>query len=468
MPPQLSKFIYISCKEFSHPWSDDCLSATTGLGLHSLQECLRIYTTVYIVALLMKGKVPSKGDVKKTILGILQSTAFLSWSAFSYSMFICTLRRVLGNFNVLSVSFLPSFLSSLSAIFIERPSRRTLLCLYVSNVATETLYKLGLSRGYYTSIPNGGTYIFAISIALLLYFYRSKTNQQDSIYRILRILVGKYEETDYLKNNLNCETQAYFTSESSSKSSIENCDVNKKPHKKNLNIFMKSLEIYRRIIEKIKLRGKHISCPHPFSCAHYILMGGMEVFNYALCAQLAINLFFNIKKVIKKPLLIKSIIFKKSNLNLAVFLGGFAGLYRLLSCSLRRFLQKDSSYYAIPAALISGLTFMSYSSNTIALYFMWKALQLLWNDLVEKKIVPEVKGFAIFLYCFSTAVLFHVAILEPQFLRSSYWKFLYSISGGRVAVMSRLPLDAFGLESSKHLADVLRKTNTTDKRTYFF
>ncbi|KOC60924.1 Transmembrane protein 135 [Habropoda laboriosa] len=303
MPPQLSKCIYISCKEFSHPWGDSCTSATTGLGLHALQECLRIYSTVYVVALLMKGKVPSKGDVKKTILGILQSTAFLSWSAFSYSMFICTLRRVLGNFNVLSVSFLPSFLSSLSAIFIERPSRRTLLCLYVSNIVSR--------------------------------------------------------------------------------------------------------------------------------------LGGIEVFNYAICAQLAINLFFDIKKIIKKPLLIKSVIFKKGNLNLAVFLGGFAGLYRVLS-------------------------------NTIALYFMWKALQLLWNDLAEKKIVPEVKGFAIFLYCFSTAVLFHVAILEPQFLRSSYWKFLYAISGGRVAVMSRIPLDAFGLESTKHLADVLRKTNTTDKRNYVF
>lgn len=40
----------------------------------------------------MKGKIPSKEDARKTILGLLQSTAFLSWSGFSYSVFICSLR----------------------------------------------------------------------------------------------------------------------------------------------------------------------------------------------------------------------------------------------------------------------------------------------------------------------------------------------------------------------------------------
>lgn len=57
--------------------------------------------------------------------------------------------------------------------------------------------------------------------------------------------------------------------------------------------------------------------------------------------------------------------------------------------------------------------------------------QLLWNNAVENEKVPEIKWFVIFLYCFSTAVLFHTAILEPQNLRSSYWKFLYTVSGGR-------------------------------------
>lgn len=58
-------------------------------------------------------------------------------------------------------------------------------------------------------------------------------------------------------------------------------------------------------------------------------------------------------------------------------------------------------------------------------------LQLIWIDGVEKGILPDAKWFVIFLYSFSTAVLFHAAIVEPQNLRPSYWKFLYKVSGGR-------------------------------------
>ncbi|XP_076398351.1 transmembrane protein 135 isoform X1 [Megachile rotundata] len=465
MPTQFSKFIDTSCKEFLHPWEDSCINATTGLGLHTLQESVKIYCTVYILAFLMKGKKPSKEDIKKTILGILQSTAFLAWNSLSYSMFICTIRHLLGGFTIWSVSFLPSFLSSLTAILIERPPRRTLLSLYVANVATESIFLMGLARNYYSSIPNGGTYIFATSIALLLYFFRSKTNKQDSIYGILRILVGRYEDPDYIKQS---DSQSKLQTSSDSESSTKVNHISKKCNKKNLNIFMKSLEAYQKIIDQLKQRSKHSPCPHPHSCTHYVLKGGIKVLGYALSAQLVVKLFFQMKNLFKKPQLLKSAIFKKSNLNLAVFLGSFTGLYRLVSCLLRRSFNKDSSYYAIPAGLIAGLTFMAYSSNTIALYFMWKALQLLWNDLTEKKIVPEVKWFAIFFYSFSTAVLFHAAVLEPHNLRTSYWKFLYNISGGRIAVMSRIPLDQFGLESSRRLAEVLRKTNTTDKHTFKF
>lgn len=50
MPARLSKLSFDGpCIDFVHPWTESCISATAGLGLHSLQESLRIYTTVYIV-----------------------------------------------------------------------------------------------------------------------------------------------------------------------------------------------------------------------------------------------------------------------------------------------------------------------------------------------------------------------------------------------------------------------------------
>lgn len=45
-------------------------------------------------------------------------------------------RALVGNLNFFTVSFIPSFLSSLVAILVERPSRRGLLSLYVTNVVS--------------------------------------------------------------------------------------------------------------------------------------------------------------------------------------------------------------------------------------------------------------------------------------------------------------------------------------------
>ncbi|XP_043272955.1 transmembrane protein 135-like isoform X2 [Venturia canescens] len=420
------------------------------------------------VTLLMKGKVPSSSDIKRTILGILQSTAFLSWSSFTYSMFICFLRRLLGNFNVLSVSFFPSFLSSLSAILIERPSRRTLLCLYVSNIATETLFRMGVWRGYYSVLPRGELYIFSASMATLLYLFRSKSNKQDSIYKIIRYIVGSHEEENYLEKQRSkpCETFSYNWN--SDQPGPSNQSSKKNSSKSMFHIAAQALKIYQLIINRIKGQSRHATCPHPFSCAHYILAGTAKLFSVGVAAQLALQLVFRSFKIIKKPQILGPTIFNKKNFNLALFLGGFSGLYRLVSCSLRSACNKDSKYHAIPAGFVASIAFMMYPNNTAALYVMWKALQLLWNREVENGKVPELKWFSILLYSFSTALLFHAAIIEPQNLRPSYWKFLCNLSGGRVAAMDRSPLDRFGYDSSAHLQEVLRKTQTTDKITLSF
>lgn len=250
---------------------------------------------------------------------------------------------------------------------------------------------------------------------------------------------------------------------------MDYCENKKqKQPRKNLGILFTTLQTYKKVVDWLKAQNKSDCCPHPHSCAHYVLLGGGQLFTYGILGQILLNIAFQMRKIISKPQTLKSAIFKKGNMNIAMFLGGLASLYRLVSCILRRICQQDSPYFAIPAGLIGSMAFMAYPNNTIALYFMWKALQLFWNDNVEKGLVPEVKWFVIFLYCFSTAVLFHAAIVEPTNLRSSYFKFLYNLSGGRIAAMARGPLDAFGLQSSKQLEEVLRKTGTTDHHVYAF
>jgi hypothetical protein len=102
----------------------------------------------------------------------------------------------LGNFNILTISAIPAFLSSVFSILIERPSRRTLLCLYVSNVATETLWNMALSRNMVRNIKYGDTAIFAVGMAVLLTYYKSGYHKQpdgktDSMFGVLRLVDSK-------------------------------------------------------------------------------------------------------------------------------------------------------------------------------------------------------------------------------------------------------------------------------------
>ncbi|KAK9885940.1 hypothetical protein WA026_013817 [Henosepilachna vigintioctopunctata] len=455
------------CKDYVHPWTTSCMEALCGLYFCSILYSLRMYTTVYLLSFATKKKLPTKKDVIKTVYGILQSTAFLSGTAFGYSAVVCLLRRILGNFNILTVSFFPAFISSIFSIIIERSHRRSMLALYVSNIATETVWNMLLSRNIVKNIKYGDIAIFAVSSSLLLMYYKagwhkkSEDSRVDPVFSILKFIVGPYEEKDYAsrtsrENSINHldQNDSYLKNRSgssySSKSSSNSIST----------ILTRALQAYRQTIENIKCCDRHLTCPHPFSCLYYTSQGAWKMFGLGLGIQIAIKLVLNMTKIVKSPTLMKHILFKKENINLGAFMGGFAGLFRATLCLMRRTTGRDIPAFALPAGLLAGTAFAKYPNNTVTLYVMWKMLQISYNIGIDKGLLPKVPGFTEFLYCFSTGILFHVAIIEPTNLRPSYWKFLHGISGGRIACMSRPPLDVWGLETSKSLAQVLHNTKT--------
>ncbi|XP_022915769.1 transmembrane protein 135-like isoform X1 [Onthophagus taurus] len=457
--------IPIGCDFYVHPWTDSCLEATMGLYIQSIVYSLRLYGSVYLLALLMQGRVPRRRDIKKTILGILQSATFLSGTAFGYSLFLCTLRRLLGNFNVVTASFMPAFLSSVFAILIERPSRRTLLSLYVSNVATETIWNMLVYRNMVKPIPYGQVAIFAASISVLLTIFRSGLHAKeekriDPMFKILRFIIGTHEEKvpsqTSQSNTIHRETESVNDS--------SRWGTTWRPRKKKTNfvfaLINQALRVYKQIINKIKCCDRHTVCPHPFSCLYYTIQGSTKMFSIGLSIQLVLKLVLNMQVLFKNPKRFSGVIFRRDTIKLASFLAGSCGIFRAISCLLRRTTGKDSSMYAIPAGLLAGVAFSQYPDKTIALYVMWKTLQIAYNLGIDHGYVPKVPGFNLLLYCFSTAMLFHVALLEPQNLRSSYWKFLCNISGGRVACMDRSAFEPWGLGTMEGLAQTIERTKT--------
>lgn len=185
-----------------------------------------------------------------------------------------------------------------------------------------------------------------------------------------RLIIGPYEETEYTKKKDLYSKAALENTEGSSTegSSIEESrDIRKKCKQSKFSILLKSFETYKYLINILKARSRHASCPHPSSCAHYILtvritisakyndlsfslfyiyridsieniilhilpshlQGSARAFGYGIGGQLALKLILQFKKLLRDPKLIKTTVFRRENLNLAVFLGGCSGLFRV-------------------------------------------------------------------------------------------------------------------------------------------
>lgn len=261
----------------------------------------------------MRGRIPKGKDLKRTILGIFQSTAFLTTSAFSYSAYLCFLRSIFGSFNIWTASYIPAFMSSFTAILVERESRRGLLTMYVANVATETLWRMAESRKLVKSIPNGQVLIFGLSTSVLLYYFRSGwhlDNKKDSVYDIIRFIVGRDEE--------------------GGEKEIKEATPAKRPTRKNNFLLIQMfLMTFKTMTDKLKALPKHDKCPHKESCAFYTISGGTKLFGIGLGIQAALKLIMNIQKIVMSPKKIVDVFWKSDTLKIGAFLGGFAFVYRV-------------------------------------------------------------------------------------------------------------------------------------------
>lgn len=273
----------------------------------------------------MRFRIPSLNDLKRTFWGIIQSTCFLTTNGYTYSLMLCILRHFIGSFNFYTASAIPSVLSSLIALTIERPTRRGLLCLYVSNVATETLFNMACARGYCRPIPYGQVLIFGASISVLLYYFRSglhqrklpikrgassstavattaQSTQKDSIYDILRFVIGRYEEyvpplqlqPQFLSRRRERQASAPVLMSGAQQQRHDSTasaatSSQRRPPSKNplLPYILRAVRYYTQAMDYFKYSlPRHKTCPHPrTSCIHYVVSGGAKMFTLGVGLQ---------------------------------------------------------------------------------------------------------------------------------------------------------------------------------------
>ena len=88
------------------------------------------------------------------------------------------------------------------------------------------------------------------------------------------------------------------------------------------------------------------------------------------------------------------------------------------------------------AGFLAGWSMLWYKSQTIALYAAFKLAEILYFKGISKGIVPYIKCADIIIYSISTALVFHVAVVEPHNLRPAYWRFLLNVTGNKLVFTS--------------------------------
>ncbi|XP_070605699.1 transmembrane protein 135 [Erythrolamprus reginae] len=434
----LSKSIPYSCYEIGHTWHPQCGRAFLDITQGAFGESLRIYGTLYLIAAILRKR---KFDyyLKKLLPEILQSTSFLTANGSLYILFFCILRRILGKFYFWSPGFGAALPASYIAILIERKSRRGLLTIYMANLATETLFRMGVSRGTITPLRHGEVLLFCVTAALFMFFFRSKDGLKGFTFSALKFIVGKEE----------IPTHSYVPEGAFLKKEIQikNCE--------DITQQMNFIAATKKIVDNICKNGpRHRCCKHyEENCISYCIKGFIRMFSVGYLIQCCLRIPSTFRHLFTEPSRLLSLFYNKENFQLGAFLGSFVSIYKGTSCFLRWVRNLDDELHALIAGSLAGLSMMFYRSTSISMYLASKLVETMYFKGIEAGKVPYFPHADTIIYAVSTAICFQAAVMEVQNLRPSYWKFLLRLTKGRFGIMNRKALDAFGTQASMRFKD---------------
>ncbi|XP_048851249.1 transmembrane protein 135 isoform X2 [Brienomyrus brachyistius] len=441
-----SKSIPHTCYEIGHTWNASCTVSSLQVTAGALEVSLKIYAPLYLIAAILRRR---KRDyyLKRLLPEILQSASFLTANGGLYIAFFCILRRILGRFYSWSAGFGAALPASYLAILIERKSRRGLLTIYMANLATETIFRMGATRGIITPIKHGEVLLFCITAALYMFFFRCKDGLQGFAFSALKFIVGKEEIPTHS-----------LLAEHTYPKGPEGGTVEPKqdrPRVLSTSSISSIKDLARRLLESVCKHGpRHRCCKHyGDNCISYCVKGFVRMFSVGYLIQCCLRVPSAFRHAFTRPSRLLSLLYNKENFQLGAFLGSFVSIYKGTSCFLRWVRNLDDELHALIAGFLAGVSMFFYKSTTISMYLFSKLVETVYFKGIEAGRVPYFPHADTLIYAVSTAICFQAAVMEVQNLRPSYWKFLLRLTKGRFSLMNRRVLDIFGTQASQEFPD---------------
>ncbi|KAK0396573.1 hypothetical protein QR680_001771 [Steinernema hermaphroditum] len=354
---------------------------------------------------------PRKIKYDTLMKDILRSSLFLTTNLVGYLFWLCRLRQAMGFAIWPTAGFVNGWLSSYFAILLEKQKRRPMLALYLTNLASETLYRQFVNHGYLRTYKHGECVPFAIGLAGFIAMYKKK-QLSDGLARILKFIFALNEQSD----------------------TIDTTSLHP--------LLIKYLTWVRHYF------GKHERCEHPHSCPSAALEGTSRNFAIGFGVSSLITILKSIPTILRRPSQLPKLLFSFRNLRLPLFLALIPFLYHVTECSLKRTRMSDTAIHLISGS-VSASSMVAYPSVSISMYIFWKLIETVYFKLTEQGRAPIIKHGDIILYTLSTGYVLGNAALEPQAIRKGYWNFLCGLTGQRVRLFNRRLFNAFGFDSQK-------------------
>uniref|UniRef100_A0A0K0EGN9 TMEM135_C_rich domain-containing protein n=1 Tax=Strongyloides stercoralis TaxID=6248 RepID=A0A0K0EGN9_STRER len=406
-----------SCYEIAHTWNPNCELAIIDAVYDGLVFSFKTYFPLYFIASLAAKKNLKKAINYKLFVNSIRSTIFLTCNMCFYVYGICCLHKLLGFTTVPTTGILTASIASFLAILIENPYRRHALAIYLTNLATETLYRQGIEHGYLPRIPYGEIIPFSIGLGGLMYYYQKK--KLDGFLNKIIEFIFRNKDNEEIKEN------KYY----------------------NIKKITYCLKYLRENF------GKSKNCTHKNSCLSRSIEGSIKNFWWGLLASIFLAVIGNIKKLPRKPINFLTSIFTKKLLKIPIFFSIIPSIQNTVQCLLNKYIpEKYKHLNPIIGASISGLSFPLFPNLSISLYFLWKFIETFYKDMMEKEYFPRIKYWKVLLYTISTGYVLSIAVFEPHLLRKGYYNFLDKLTGQKIRQFNRRIFDhivRFGLNSNK-------------------
>uniref|UniRef100_A0A8C9Z8S5 Transmembrane protein 135 n=1 Tax=Sander lucioperca TaxID=283035 RepID=A0A8C9Z8S5_SANLU len=436
-----------SCYEIGHTWNPSCVQSAVDVARGALEVSFKIYAPLYLIAAVLRRR---KKDyyLKKLLPEILWSTSFLATNGSLYIVFFCILRLV--GFYSWSAGFGSALPASYIAILLERKSRRGLLTIYMANLATETLFRMAVTRGIIKPITHGEVLLFCITASLFTFFFRLTDSVLVKLTEAVcifcdRFIIGKEEiPTHSVVAEQICTRPLERTAATETEDSQASAEG---PSSSRKTLVAHT----RELLESICKKGpRHRCCKHyQDNCISYCVKGFVRMFSVGYLIQCCLKVPSAFRHMFTKPSRLPSLFYNKENFQLGAFLGSFVSIYKGTSCLLRWLRNIDDELHALIAGFLAGISMFFYKSTTISMYLFSKLVETIYFKGIEAGRFPYFPHADTVIYAISTAICFQAAVMEVQNLRPTYWKFLLRLTKGRFALMNRQLLDVFGTQASR-------------------